>query len=106
MTETKWTPGPWEFAEWNTGRSFYDCWGLFGNDGQPLGVNVDSCGYINTLEECKANATLVATAPELYDALDEAVIALEMVHSMHKMTETKLLKHLKAVLSKARGDQQ
>lgn len=66
--ETKHTPGPWE-AIGNLVRS-----PLYQPDGLPKGMQIAECkdGYSQPFtEEAKANARLIAAAPELLEAAKE-----------------------------------
>lgn len=64
-------------------------------------------------EETKANARLIAAAPELYDALEMARYCAEQIaecpryggRSIAYMRATDILERLKPALAKARGDQ-
>ena len=55
MSDTKWTPGPWEVERGNVGAA------------HPLFV-VTACK--NLRPWCDADAHLIAAAPELYEALE------------------------------------
>jgi hypothetical protein len=61
MTDSKHTPGPWEYVSEDDGHSIYDCDCGFHiarvTDGLPPGVT-------------EANARLIAAAPEMYEALE------------------------------------
>lgn len=63
MSETKWTPGPWNIARIN----YAD---IYGGDGEMVALVPK--GYPRTA----ANAQLIAAAPDLYEAL-EAYEALD-----------------------------
>lgn len=76
MSKAKHTPGPWE-AVGNLVRS-----PMFQPDGLPRGVQIVECmdGYFQPFtEEAKANAHLIAAAPELLDALEACRDALAWV---------------------------
>jgi hypothetical protein len=55
--------------------------------------------------ESKANATLIAAAPDLFEALDELVSFLR-AHVPHFQTYNPLTEDADKALSKARGEQQ
>ena len=122
--EKKWTPGPWRVFE----KMQTDSMPVDGTD-KGIGSWLHSCrqiasgertllgsvasdegrkgGYpsVQSFDEMISNAHLIAAAPELYEALEEAVVALEMVHRLNDMEDTEELTHLKSVLAKARGEQ-
>lgn len=79
MSEKKFTPGPWRIF----GANRYECPGI---DAESTSIIVfgrrfdqnQNCGVQgNTLEECQANARLIAAAPELLEALKRAVEWME-----------------------------
>ena len=73
MSEAKHTPGPWE-ATGNLVRS-----PMHQPEGLPRGVQIVECrdGYfLPHTAEAKANARLIAAAPELLEALKAATDAL------------------------------
>ena len=67
MREKKWTPGPWMIA----GKEETTVYSL-----GPMGTTVFWCGIqaagkeSASEEECKANARLIAAAPDLVEALE------------------------------------
>jgi hypothetical protein len=63
MSERKWTPGPWF-----VGKDL-----SIGPNGQGVSVIVAACDY----DHADANAHLIAAAPDLYEALEDAALALE-----------------------------
>ena len=74
MSEAKHTPGPWE-ASGNLVRS-----PMHQPEGLPRGVQIVECrdGYfLPHTEEAKANARLIAAAPELLEALERLADAYE-----------------------------
>jgi len=97
----KYTPGPWTL--WvNSGR-----WGLNASDGWPV-LKCDSReGYLS--EENKANACLIAAAPELLDAANNALN--EITNAMEcfcddevEFTDLKLAANLlREAITKAEG---
>lgn len=106
MSEPKWTKGPWF---------------LFGN-GHCVGGPADTesgtggvamCGMnIRTPEESAANAQLTVTAPEMYEALEQAEIALINCvplgwtpgQDFVGREEFNPLQVIRAVMAKARGE--
>jgi len=105
MKMNKHTPGPWSYRkvprkqEWeiNTKRcpnSGHESWTgmsvVFGCDDYPkMGKSVG-----------EANARLIAAAPELLEALEEAVCALEVCGKDYRATEI-----ARAAIAKATGEQ-
>ena len=104
-TETKWTPGPWCVDEANRtlvarlvdGEYEYIC------SVDPEEFSVSDM----TDEENRANATLIAEAPELYKAL-EALTGVVQSDPFLRYSEDSLygkaIKAALAVLKKARGE--
>ena len=105
--ETKFTPGPWEIDR-------DSIWADINGHAHKIWVvgNIDTgCAIIVLPEEdvtpeseaeITATANLIATAPELYDALDEIVSILRMGGRIKNAAGP--YGHARAVLSKARGD--
>jgi hypothetical protein len=68
MSEISHTPGPWTM--WNRNKSDYIILGPHNGHGSPEVANVN--GYIEfTDEENKANAKLIAAAPDMFDIIKE-----------------------------------
>ena len=91
---TKHTPGPWE----HTGQG-----DIVGKEDNGYGLGyVDVCSvYLRTVRgRTKANARLIAAAPELLDAIKYCRRALELANA------TGDLAVLDAAIAKATGDQQ
>ena len=98
MTDKKWTPGPWVTEiltgcdpngdEWETDIEVSSTCGKHIH-GYDLGYNED------VDLEIKANAHLIAAAPDLYDALESVYENGDGEHSRAMM---------KYVLAKARGE--
>jgi hypothetical protein len=96
MADTSFTPGPWK-----PGRSeFYP-----GLDG-PMTKRVYTEFPPNEIEvsgdNCRANAYLIAAAPELYEALMQAEAFIAYYAGAKDRTE--LLPKVSAALRKARGE--
>lgn len=108
MSETKFTPGPWEVTD------------AFGPNPDGSGVSepekgvlvCSGTGYFGR-EGLKANLNLIAAAPEMYEELQEcaSLLAFLVRHLEGRMGEGALTDmHLKAesafeVLAKARGEE-
>lgn len=86
------TPGPWTLNGWDIVQR--DC----GDDFPPLATACNGNKTL-TLEVIGANARLIATAPELLDALRLAVDLL----SDYSGDEASDLESLRAVIAKAEG---
>lgn len=81
MTKATHTPGPWYYAEWqhSGGTKFY----IAQQDGAPFTENFSDTAEVvcdtvsgEKYDVQKANATLIAAAPEMLTALRGAVCAL------------------------------
>lgn len=76
MAETKFTPGPWVFDD-NDGYNCGSIWARMAPSGHghagPLIARA-----VGDSAEVEANAHLIAAAPEMYEALKEAVEYFEM----------------------------
>jgi len=66
---TRWTAGPWTLGA--SGIHSYDARGRQTNIVAPAGAL--GCAWGETEDEATANATLIAAAPALYEALKHAV---------------------------------
>ena len=81
MSKPEFTPGPWE---WNPNELYqmeipYETILEKGCSG-----GYDSCGgYIQWGPNEKANANLIASAPDMYEALSEAISIFEILHPMN-----------------------
>ena len=96
MSAAKYTPGPWSACE-HGDYSDYDgsCVVVLGNDLRVcvvLGDNTD---------ETIANARLIAAAPMLLQALQEALVGLEIAG----LSDSKTVAHIRTVIAKALGDE-
>lgn len=106
-TQTKWTPGPWRIDEANRtlvarlvgGEYEYIC------SVDPEEFSVSDM----TDEENRANATLIAAAPELYEALEDLLgyfrsgNAVDVERATIKANAPEVLA-ARAALKKARGE--
>ena len=94
----KHTPGPWE-AVGNLVRS-----PMVQPQGLSKGVQIAECRdayFLSHTEESKANARLIAAAPELLEALQEMVSLVEMVIPFDGPQQRKA----RAAIAKATGEQ-
>ena len=99
MNANKHTPGPWE-AVGNLVRS-----PMVQPQGLSKGVQIAECRdayFLSHTEESKANARLIAAAPELLEALQEMVSLVEMVIPFDGPQQRKA----RAAIAKATGDAQ
>ena len=99
MNANKHTPGPWE-AVGNLVRS-----PMVQPQGLSKGVQIAECRdayFLSHTEESKANAHLIAAAPELLEALQEMVSLVEMVIPFDGPQQRKA----RAAIAKATGDAQ
>lgn len=106
MTETRFTPGPWECKQVPTsaGRAF-----RIGKDAMldpgPRGCCIIYDDYGHGTNERMANANLISAAPDMYAALEMAYEALDTfsVGDDDLVTEAPILA-ARAALAKARGE--
>lgn len=97
MTDTKFTPGPWEVKEEG------EKWLWVG----PASWVKRICRvvlYNGTEREDKANAHLIAAAPDLYDALERAEYMLRQ-YGMRPEFYREVASEARSALAKARGEQ-
>jgi hypothetical protein len=94
VAETKWTPGPWEIVP----HDRYDKDILI----VPSSVWVDNDDVDH--EESKANASLIATAPDLYEALTYAMHLIRESPGANETYRAAAERKARAALAKARGE--
>lgn len=97
MSETKWTPGPWSThpEELRGGRY----WVIDG----PVDVQDPECDEplaIHEIDNGKANAHLIAAAPDLYAALEKLLAKVECGTALN----CAVCDAARAALSSARGE--
>ena len=90
MSVPRWTPGPWRLVSENC---------ILGSDDEPLAGVVLSPQRSKT--ENEANASLIAAAPTLYEALAVIVVA---DCALGKPLPRATLKRADAALAQARGE--
>lgn len=98
---TRYTPGPWSLE-----KSFYhDYFNLVSKDRDSYIGSVNFPEYEKSseirLDEAQANARLIATCPEMYEALKTALLALESGHDGPNIKAK-----LRAAIAKAEGRDQ
>lgn len=106
--EPKWTPGPW-FADVVSGDDPNgDDWetDIEVVSGNLKFIHGHDLGYSDGTDvEIKANAHLIAAAPDLYAALDEVSASLHQLARDRDLSEAELdfMRKTDAALAKARG---
>ena len=96
MADTKFTPGPWELR---TDRSEYRIYARGQNvSGVAARINTD-WPFPEQQAEQRANAHLIAAAPELYEALQDVLGLIPL-----EFEESPLVAFAKATLAKARRE--
>lgn len=109
MSETRWTSGPWVIIpaieydgdDDELEGSYTSPAGIEGDDGSPVcafGIAEGS----GVLFENEANYHLIAAAPELYEALSDALALLEQLYP--KPARNGEIARARAALSRARGE--
>lgn len=100
-TQPKFTPGPWFIRRASPNNahltvfvSSYDILTL-GCNGFPYVGPPESSGYLEAVAEVKANANLIAAAPEMYECLESLI---------GKTNNPLIDQHIKEVLAEARGE--
>ena len=98
MSEPKWTPGPWHVGDIKRdSQQVYDA----------DGWNIATCAAltIRSKDEVKANASLMASAPDLFEALrdarDNGLIYWEPNTERGHATKARMLARIDAALAKA-----
>lgn len=101
MSKTKWTPGPWNVADLNgmvsRGSAITGWRGMI--------AKCDVGDYANSVEQGRANACLIAAAPDLYEALGLAFDDLNDAgfEALDELQQ-KVYIAASAALKKARGE--
>ena len=96
MSEPKWTPGPWRKMQGKYTDTYVIVAGDYANEGQP-----DMWAEVVTPNEM--DASLIAAAPDLYEACEEALRVLE-VRGTKLAAERMAVRMLERALRKARGE--
>jgi len=106
MSELKATPGPWEWDAGDVGEAYSVPYSdVFVDAG-----NTIIASFNDGIPEGRANACLIAAAPDLYAALDELVYMIEAWEkAVRQVIETDPahgmnLEKAKSALAKARGE--
>lgn len=112
MSETKFTPGPWHVQKgFNTIFTTSD-------PAKQTGITIAIAkvldDQVGSQSECNANASLIAAAPDLYEALKEVLLAERLgtrppetaMQAEEKLDRIKYaVNKAEAALAKARGEQ-
>lgn len=101
---SKWTPGPWRVSGGRYIKQDYTKIGLSDDAGMMIasipGGETSGSFFVENSAECKANANLIAAAPELVEALQACLDHGSMTGS--EWVEEKA----RAAIAKATGEQQ
>jgi hypothetical protein len=104
MSEAKFTKGPWKACQDGIGGWNVNCRGKYDNSYCDIGQNSPTvCDAWDLIyADCenknpKANAHLIAAAPEMYELLDS-------IENDNNQLPKWLFKKIKVTLAKARGD--
>jgi len=102
---TKYTPGPWILEQ--------DDWHIYapcgGHTGLVAGCGGHSCNRRDLQDEQRANARLIAAAPDLLEAAEETRLALSehacCLDDIHPQCKWGIVyKHLEAAINKVTGE--
>ena len=98
MTESKHTPGPWNIG-----------WGLVWNAARGITSRVSGEAWKwknkdGFESESKANARLIAAAPDLLEACEDALASLDALAEEGIIEEGKEAGTLRAAIAKAKGE--
>lgn len=96
MTDTKFTPGPWE-VKYKNGETQ-----LLMSDGD---IHMCNMHYYPWVPENDADWHLIAAAPDLYEALERAEYMLRQ-YGMRPEFYREVASEARAALAKARGEHQ
>lgn len=101
MSEPAWTPGPWQARQRSDGA-----WLVVATDEYETSVTVT---YATTRQRPRDNATLIASAPDLYDALDQLIAELPdpafLTDGILSVPLRESVEVARAALARARGEQ-
>lgn len=106
MNELKATPGPW-VVDADDINSHGNLVGIYvSQNGEGRICKAFANCLVTTDEELRANAALIAAAPELYAALDSMLAMWTAVCHANKWEPAHMAEHAKALaaLKKARGE--
>ena len=99
MSEPQWTPGPWA-VKWETN--------VFGGERLVAGTGGHTSNISDVEPENRANANLIAAAPELLEELEETLAWLKSMHALHPefepMMVNRAISRSTRALARARGE--
>lgn len=96
-TKEKHTPGPWRAVLYKPSK---DVWGSA--EGGHL---ADIIPTFDGLDQAKANASLIAAAPELLDAAESTLEWLQILKSQGELKHGSHIRLLESAIRKARGEE-
>lgn len=96
------TLGPWSASDVRYNRDFRTCLNVMTKDGLRF-VAAVSCDPSSDRQQLEANARLIAAAPDLLEALEEAYAELS-ADSLRDGPRCLLLTTIEAAISKAKGE--
>lgn len=115
MKDTKFTPGPWcvpHFADDTHPCMCISVVGMHGGMGGICDIEIDNGLLISEggndapdIEQAKANAHLIAAAPDLYEALEWAVLNADESEAGRDDEWYANFERCAAALAKARGEE-
>ena len=91
----KFTPGPWN-TEYSYRKDWYE---IYGDEGMIMIAAAFNCQH----KLDRANAALIAAAPDMYEALESSAAYFEMLESATGV-EHGQLHTIRAALKKAQGE--
>lgn len=111
MTDTKFTPGPWEFSDnkCEPATDYSSNPYLYAKDG----TIIAGCDEYFIFSDNPADNHLIAAAPNLYDKLEEALGEIELIYYSYNPVgrdkddlsmAAKIIPEIKQALAKARGE--
>jgi hypothetical protein len=100
--EVKHTPGPWIEKEWTECLTIFPHKGNEDEPGYPLATVHKDPKHGFTADRARANARLIAAAPDLLAALENLLNPIEKGWKVDDMTVR--IEEARAAIAKARGD--
>jgi hypothetical protein len=104
--ETKWTRGPWQATKCRNGLPYVNIYRVSGpSDGtEPCTILFET--KYEAAAENRANARLIAAAPEMYEALERLLLAHDGGTAARSVRQQRVdVAFARATLAKARGEQ-
>lgn len=102
---SKHTPGPWHVGTQNDLLYVIDRRPATSNDYPDHNADVAAIAKVYCGNESEANARLIATAPELLEALRGMMAAYEELHARYDLGECQATVDARAAIAKATGEQ-